>query len=94
MKHSLDVVGQAWGGFRSVYRYQISPEQACGLLSGSVAAGSFAGDFASVEDWRLTETTRAFQVGKDFRRELVEERRLRNWQSSSNGRYFAAHIGG
>lgn len=92
MKHTLDVVGEAWGGFKSSYRYTVTPEQARDLIQGGVTAGSFAGDFASVTDWRLTETTRAYQTGRDFRRELIEERRLRNWQSPSNARFFARHM--
>jgi len=71
----LQVIGFTWQGFESSYSYSV-PER----ITTDAEVKRFAGDFSSITDWQLIQTTRHDREGKNWREERIRYTILRPWK--------------
>ena len=79
----VDVVGYTWEGFKSTYTYQMTfaPTSAAEVKP-------VAGDFQSIEDFRVSTTTRITRATKDGTSTKIDHRVVRDWEQPSSEMIF------
>jgi len=79
----LQVIGLTWQGFESSYSYSV-PER----IQTDAEVRRFAGDFSSITDWQLIQTTRHDRQGKNWREARIRTTVLRPWQKKMSASKF------
>ena len=90
MSALLEVYGHLWNGARATYTYKVGSARAQILKNMDQPTTLDMGDFASVLDWRLTETTTVTERRGSVVRHISTTKTLRGFRNGMTPTRFAA----